>query len=112
MGNNATCKVVGIGSIKLRLTDGTEKIMTHVRHVPDLKRNLISLGTLEEAGYSFKAENSMLKVLKVSRVIMKGDGKNGLYVLKGNVVINASSVAATSSINKGIMWHQRLGHIS
>lgn len=112
MGNNATCTVVGIGSIKLKLNDGTEKILTKVRHVPDLKRNLISLGTLEEAGFSFKAESSMLKVMKGVRVVMKGNRKNGLYVLKGCAVTGISSSVSKTNVSKSSLWHQRLGHIS
>lgn len=112
MGNNATCTVVGIGSIKLKLNDGTEKILTKVRHVPDLKRNLISLGTLEEAGFSFKAESSMLKVMKGVRVVMKGNKKNGLYVLKGCAVTGISSSVSKTNVSKSSLWNQRLGHIS
>ena len=105
MGNNAMCKVIGIGSIKLCLGDGTEKVLTKVRHVPDLKRSLISLGTLEEAGFSFKAEQSVLKVLKGSRVVMKGErSKNCLYLLKGNSLTAESSVAAAYlGSNKSIL---------
>lgn len=46
MGNKSTSKVVGIGSIKLKLEDGTMKILSNVKHVPELKRNLISLRVL------------------------------------------------------------------
>lgn len=53
MGNNKACRVIGIGTVKLTLADGIVKTLTDVRHVPDLKRSLISLGTLEAAGYSF-----------------------------------------------------------
>ncbi|KAH0640081.1 hypothetical protein KY285_036667 [Solanum tuberosum] len=42
MGNNATCKIVGIGSVRVRCHDGTVRTITEVRHVPDLKKNLIS----------------------------------------------------------------------
>ncbi|RDX65294.1 hypothetical protein CR513_56056, partial [Mucuna pruriens] len=57
MGNNATCKVVGMGSIKLIIKiDGIEKILTKVKYVPVLKQNLISVGNLEEVGFSFEVE--------------------------------------------------------
>ena len=43
MGNNATCKIVGIGSVNVRCHDGIMRTITEVRHVLDLKMNLISL---------------------------------------------------------------------
>ena len=46
MGNNAVCKVIGMGNIHLKLHDGTMRLIRQVRHVPDLKRNLIYLGYL------------------------------------------------------------------
>jgi hypothetical protein len=41
MGNDISCKVVGIGSIRIKMFDGTIKILTDVRHVPDIRKNLI-----------------------------------------------------------------------
>jgi hypothetical protein len=50
MGNDISSKVVGIGSIRIKMFDGTVKILTDVRHVPDLRKNLISLGVLDTRG--------------------------------------------------------------
>ena len=46
MGNDASCKVVGIRNIKIKMFDGVVRTLCDVRHVPDLRKNLISLGTL------------------------------------------------------------------
>ena len=45
-------------------TDGVEKVLQQVRYIPGLKRNLISLGTLDVKGYLYKAFGGMLKVSK------------------------------------------------
>ena len=50
MGNNMSYKVVGIGSIRINMHDGVERTLTNVRHIPDLKKNLIFLGTLRKVG--------------------------------------------------------------
>ena len=50
MGNNATCKVVGVGSIQMKMFDGMVRTLSDVRHVLGLKKNLISLGTLDKNG--------------------------------------------------------------
>lgn len=47
LGNDQVYVVHGIGNIKLRMHDGSLRILTEVRYIPQLKRNLISLGTLE-----------------------------------------------------------------
>lgn len=47
MGNDAPCKIIGIGTIKIKMADGVVRTLGCVRNVPTLKKNLMSLGTLE-----------------------------------------------------------------
>ena len=51
LGNNKPCQVKGIGLVMNRMHNGVEKVLTNVRFIPKLKRNLISLGALDELGY-------------------------------------------------------------
>lgn len=74
------CKVIGIGAIILRMVGGTKIRIDNVRYVPDLNRNLISLGMINNASFSFKGEWSMIKVTKGSLTVLKGKKVNGLYV--------------------------------
>ena len=46
MGNNATCKVIDIGSMDITMFDGTVRTLSKVRHVPKMMKNLISLDTV------------------------------------------------------------------
>jgi hypothetical protein len=48
MSNSNLCKVVGVGTIKIKFHDGKIRRLTGVRRIPDLNKNLISLGSLEE----------------------------------------------------------------
>lgn len=48
MGDNNSQNVVGVGDIAIRMYDGVVRQLREVRYVPNLKRNLISLGTLED----------------------------------------------------------------
>ena len=81
LGNNKPCKVQGIGSIRIKMYNGVEKVLERVRYIPKLKRNLISLGVLDELGYVIKAEAGVLKVSRGSLVVMKGVKKNSIYIL-------------------------------
>lgn len=54
MGNNTICKVSGMGNVNLKVHDGTIRELKEVRYVPDLKKNLISLGMLDQIGLVLK----------------------------------------------------------
>ncbi|KAL5552341.1 hypothetical protein UlMin_002517 [Ulmus minor] len=43
MGNDEAYKVIGIGTVKLKMFDGQIRTLSNVRLIPDFKRNLISL---------------------------------------------------------------------
>ena len=72
MGNNVVCKVIGMGNVSLRLHDGTIWELREVIYVPDLKRNLISLGLIDQNGFNIKFESGRLMIMKGSKIVMKG----------------------------------------
>jgi hypothetical protein len=51
-----------------------------------LKRNLISLSTLEAMGFNFVAIDGVLKVSSGNRIILKGNCLNNLYYLQCSTV--------------------------
>ncbi|KAG8491014.1 hypothetical protein CXB51_014181 [Gossypium anomalum] len=115
MGNNASCKIAGVGTIKVKMFDGVVRTLSDVRHVPELKRNLISLSTLDSKGYRYTVESGVLKISKGSLVVMKGQRKIAkLYVLQGSTVTGDAAVAFSSLSDNDItkLWHMRLGHMS
>jgi hypothetical protein len=57
------CEIIGIGSIYIQVHDGIFKKLINVRFVPKLKRNLISLSTLEAMGFNFAAIDGVLRFL-------------------------------------------------
>ena len=52
MGNNASYKVTGIVTVHIKMFDRGVLTLGDVKHVPDLKRNLISLITLDTKWYN------------------------------------------------------------
>ena len=72
MGNNTTCKVVSFGTVKMKMSYGMVRTVTDVRYVPGLKKNLISLGTLDKIGCRITCEGGVMKVARGSLVVMKG----------------------------------------
>ena len=84
-----------------------------MRHVLELKWNLISLGMFDQHGFSWKGEKGFLKVSKGSLVVMKGVKDRSLYLLQGSTVIGmATTMMELGKNSLAILWHKRLGHVS
>ncbi|KAG8492784.1 hypothetical protein CXB51_010266 [Gossypium anomalum] len=114
MGNNASCKIEGVGTIKVKMFDGVVKTLSDIRHVPELKRNLISLSTIDSKGYIYTVESGVLKISKGSLIMMKGQRKTAkLYVLQGYTITGDTAVTSSSLSDDDItkLWHMRLGHM-
>ena len=98
MGNNVKCNVAAVSTIKIKTHDGVIRTLSNVRHAPDLKRNLISLGTLESKGCKYSIEGRVLKVSKDSRTVLKGLRYGSLYILQGSTM-TGSYIIPTSIPN-------------
>ncbi|GJR01888.1 hypothetical protein Tco_0559217 [Tanacetum coccineum] len=62
-------------------------VLDNVRYVPGLRRNLISLGTLEKEGFTVKMQSGKIKVIKGSLVVLSGTRRaNCVYTLDGQDV--------------------------
>ena len=70
MGNDASCRVVKLGNIRVMKFDGVIRTLCVVRHVLDLRKNQISLGTLENNGFNYKSANGIST--KAVLTVMKG----------------------------------------
>ena len=81
MGNESQSEAIGIGTVKLKMHDGTIVTLTKVRLVPDLTKNFISLGTLEANGCKFLAEDEVLAVIKDGHFVMSTKKSGNLYIL-------------------------------
>ena len=47
MGIDGTCKVVGLGTMKIKMWGGVTCTLSDLKHVLSLKKNLISLSTFD-----------------------------------------------------------------
>jgi hypothetical protein len=113
MGNDARCKAIGLGTIKVRMFDGIVRILINDRYAPDLKKNLISLGTLDSLGYGYLAKDGVMKITKGAMVIMKGKKIGNLYKLPGDTITGGAAVSTLAEPNNDntVLWHMRLGHL-
>ncbi|GFZ05774.1 hypothetical protein Acr_17g0013460 [Actinidia rufa] len=97
MANNTSSRVVGRGSVRFRMADGRSVTLTEVRHVPNLRKNLISIGMLDAKGCRFNASGGILRVSKGNKEMLWGKKTRGLYRLEGNVQTGGATVRHGSS---------------
>ena len=92
MGKDASCRVVRIGNIRVKMFDGVVRMLCNVRHVPDLRKNLISLGTLNGNGFNYKYANGIMKVSKGVWTVMKGHKLAGnIYKLMDTTIVGGAA---------------------
>ena len=107
MGNDSTCPVIGIGTVKIKMFDGVVRVLGNVRHVPDFRKNLISLGVLDDLGYSYSSKGGIMKITKCALMVMKGQKIRILYRLIRNTVVGR--VAIITSVESNTvdtkLWH-------
>ena len=84
LGDDAPCKIVGMGKVKIKQCNGNQLLLKEVRHVPDLRKNLISTRQLASEGCISIFIDKTWKVIKGSLVIAKGEKVGTLYLCIGN----------------------------
>jgi len=83
MGNDHPYNIEGIGTVCVKMFDGMVGELKEVRYVPQLKKNLISVGALEALGHGVSVRDGVLKMTRGSMVVLKDVRCNNLYYLIG-----------------------------
>ena len=90
------------------LPNGSVWLLEKVRHIPDLRRNLISVGQLNDERHAILFVGGTWKVTKGVRVWARGKKTDTLYMTSSprDTIVVADASTDTS------LWHRRLGHMS
>jgi hypothetical protein len=119
--------IQGIGNIKIILSNGIQKIIPKVLHVPNLQCNLFLVKQLAHAGGKFCIQGTYANLLNAqNELIASCNLDNDLYILgtsippqlekieKSNSTIQCKGEQAmtTSTENSILNWYNRLGHVS
>jgi hypothetical protein len=114
-------KVEAVGTLPLLLHGGSTLYLNNVLYVPSLRRNLISVASLEDDGYECLFRNNKCTIKFDDVIIGLAPCRGMLYMLSLNdfPVMNVCDVTnkrrrITTSDNEtsSKLWHCRLGHIS
>jgi len=99
IGDDHTCCMERIGTVLIRMFDGMVRELKDIRYIPQLKKNLISIGDLEPQGLKGTLEDGIIKILKGSIVVLKGIRLNNMYYLKNSTV--TEQVMVSERVNNG-----------
>ncbi|KAE8692812.1 hypothetical protein F3Y22_tig00110830pilonHSYRG00040 [Hibiscus syriacus] len=114
LGDDQCCNIVDIGDVRIKMYDGFVRTLCCVRHIPDLKSNLIYLGTLHKNGFIPRADEDRetIRIVKGALTVMKGKMSTGnIHRLLGSTVVGGvHSVESYDDTTK--LWHMHLAHLS
>lgn len=84
--------------------------LNNIKHVPELRLNLISIGKLDDDGFCSIFFDGQWKLAKVYLTVARGTKYSSLYLMQARVTDR--SINAVESESKIELWHSRLSHIS
>ena len=102
MGNDGISKVVGIGTVCLKTSNGTKLILKNVRHAPDIRMNLISASVLDDDGYINTFGLGHWRLTKGSLTVARGKKSSGLYWTKASISLDYVNAIEHDNLSYGI----------
>ena len=83
------------------MSDDTIRTTQEVIHVNGLKRNLLSLGQLDDFGCKTHVENGIIKIDRGAFVVMKENKiASNMYMLKAETLYEADACVTTTEREK------------
>lgn len=110
LADDRAVSVQGTGTIRINAKGGTIRSLTNVRYVPNLKRNLISVSSLDMQGFRQEGGEGKTRFYKNEKLALQGTLCGSLYLLDGDTL--APSPYAAVSKDDIVLWHIRLAHTS
>ncbi|RVX00309.1 Retrovirus-related Pol polyprotein from transposon TNT 1-94 [Vitis vinifera] len=98
----------GSGKRPISLPNGSVWLLEKVRHIPDLRSNLISIGQLDDERHALLFVGGTWKVTKGARVLARGKKTGTLYMTS----CLRDTIAVVDASTDTSLWHHRLGHMS
>ena len=106
VGDDTGHHIAGVGDIKIKMFDGKERVLQGVRHVPGLRRNLISLGVLHDDGMVFRCDRDRktMRIMKDEVTVMMGERTaSHLYKLRGSTIAGGAMGSGVAGI--AVVFH-------
>ncbi|KAK9713360.1 hypothetical protein RND81_06G022400 [Saponaria officinalis] len=104
--------IMGRGDVKIRTPTGGRWELTDVMFIPNLKKKLISVGKLDEAGYKVVFEGSSWRVVKGAMVLAHGTKSGTLYTTVGCVGMSKVTAGGMEKevVSRDLLWDPKTMH--
>ena len=99
-----------MGDVCLEVSNGTMPVLRDVRHVPDIRLNLISTRKLYDEGFCNTFDNGQWKLTKGSLVVARGKKESSLYLMQAKIFKGICNAVEDENVVE--LWHKRLSHMS
>ncbi|RDX88109.1 hypothetical protein CR513_30338, partial [Mucuna pruriens] len=114
-GNNSRMTIVGTSSVRL-VFNGTALLIQNVYYVPELHKNLLSMGQLQEKGLSILIQNGKCNIYHLSKGLIAHTNMstNCMFILfnESPIIHTSTKECLHTSFDLTYLWHQRVGHLS
>ena len=108
MGNEVTCPIVDIGDMSLMTSTGCKLLLKVVRHVSEVRLNLLSTGRLDDESYTGIIQNRVMKFNKGSLIMARALKINTIDLMHARICREEVNMVAD---NVGELWLKRLYHM-
>ncbi|RVX00782.1 Retrovirus-related Pol polyprotein from transposon TNT 1-94 [Vitis vinifera] len=95
LAHGSALNVVSLGDVQILLPNGSVWLLEKVRHIPDLRRNLISVGQLDDEGHAILLVGGTWKVTKGAGVLPCGKKTGTPYM----TLCPRDTIAVADAIN-------------
>ncbi|MCO5611555.1 hypothetical protein L7F22_065808 [Adiantum nelumboides] len=114
-GDDTAHPIAHTGNVPLSLQDGNVKYLVDVLHVPNITKNLVSIGQMVEHGLQvrFNADGLYVEEYKKNgKLIAEGKKVGRMFTLDVNIPeVNAVMFAhGSGAVTDTQIWHKRIGH--
>lgn len=119
VGNNATCHVVGAGTITLTTLEKRTLTLHEVLYVPNMVKHLISVSKLLESGkmqINFEACHCVIREKGKHDKVVVAHLCDRLYCVKLSYrpqhSAHVTKAASEGHTDQSVLWHARLNHVN
>ena len=104
MRNETKCEIVRIGDVELETSIGCKLVLKNVKHVPEMRFSLISIGKLNDEGYHSHLGEGKWKLTKGSFVLARGKKNNTFYKTEARLVKEEVNIVDNEASIE--LWHK------
>jgi len=116
-GDDSAHPIAHVGKVPLSMQDGKMKYLADVLHVPNITKNLVSVGQMVEQGLQvrFNPQGCFVEDFKDQcRLVAKGNRNGRMFTLDVSMPqVKAAMFAHGTGVIADIdIWHKRIGHVN